>query len=75
MNFVPCFITFVILLNNFMRIFAQTSVSLPPDVELLNSPGIARPNGPNGPNLNHLGRSPYRQFDILPHVRVFTSFN
>lgn len=71
MNFVPVLVTFVIIFDNFLKIFAQTSVALPPDVELFNGPLGNRPNinGP-GPNLNNLGsRGPYRQFDILPHVR------
>lgn len=70
MKFVPGLVTLLIILDNFFKIFAQTSVALPPDVELFNGPS-GRPNL-NGPNLNSLGnRSPYRQFDILPHVSSF----
>uniref|UniRef100_A0A336M0B2 superoxide dismutase n=1 Tax=Culicoides sonorensis TaxID=179676 RepID=A0A336M0B2_CULSO len=67
MNFVPSLIIFVIFLDHFMRIFAQTSVALPPDVELLNS----SPGAGARPGLNHInhgrGGAPFRQFDILPH--------
>lgn len=76
MNFVPGLVTLVLIIDNFLKIFAQTSVPLPPDVELFNGPLGNRP-GPsvNGPNLNSLGnRAPYRQFDILPHVRKDLNF-